>query len=105
MHNITRIPSKTELEKNLHLKSKDDLATLYNTTRTTLRKWIKSYGLEDIRFTSLTHKRIKAIKDNIETTYDSIKDLCKDLKIGKNKVNEYVDTNDEYNGYKFEFIL
>ena len=103
-HNIEKIPSKTELEKNLHLKSKDDLATLYNTTRTTLRKWIKSYGLEDIRFTSLTHKRIKAIKDNIETTYDSIKDLCKDLKIGKNKVNEYVDTNNEYNGYKFEFI-
>jgi len=103
-HSIEKIPSKTELEKNLHLKSKDDLATLYNTTRTTLRKWIKSYGLEDIRFTSLTHKRIKAIKDNIETTYDSIKDLCKDLKIGKNKVNEYVDTNDEYNGYKFEFI-
>jgi very-short-patch-repair endonuclease/transposase-like protein len=102
MHNITRIPSKTELEKNLHLKSKDDLATLYNTTRNTLRKWIKSYGLEDIRFTSVTHKRIKAIKDNIETTYDSIKDLCKE--IGKNKVNEYVDTNDEYNGYKFEFI-
>ena len=103
-HSIEKIPSKTELEKNLHLKSKDDLAILYNTTRTTLRKWIKSYGLEDIRFTSLTHKRIKAIKDNIEITYDSIKDLCKDLKIGKNKVNEYVDTNNEYNLYKFEFI-
>ena len=104
MHNITRIPNKEELEEILNTKNKEDVAKHYNTTRTTLRKWINIYDLGHIRYTSRTHKSIKVIKDNIETNYDSIKDLCKDLKIGKNKVNEYVDTDNEYNGYKFQFI-
>jgi len=104
MHNITRIPNKEELEEILNTKNKEDVAKHYNTTRTTLRKWINIYDLGHIRFTTKTHKTIKVIKDNVETKYDSIKDLCKDLKIGKNKVNEYVDTDNEYNGYKFAFM-
>jgi len=104
MHNITRIPTKEDLEKVLRTKNKEDVAKHYNTTRTTLRKWVNIYDLGHIRFTTKTHKPIKVIKDNVETEYDSIKDLCKDLKIGKNKVHEYVDTDNEYNGYKFKFI-
>ena len=64
------------------------------------------YDLEKIRFTDNTHKAIQVSKidDDIITEYSCIKDLCKDLKIGKNKVNEFVDTEQEYKGYKFKFI-
>lgn len=105
-HNIDRIPDKDELEKILNIKSKEDAATFLNTTRTTLRKWTKMYDLEKIRFTDNTHKAIQVSKidDDIITEYSCIKDLCKDLKIGKNKVNEFVDTEQEYKGYKFKFI-
>jgi len=105
-HNIDKIPSKEELKKKLQLKSKEDLAELYDTTRTTLRKWIKSYGLDHIRFQETTHKKIVAIKedDNTWTTYSSIKELCKELHIGKNKVNEHAESGDYYKGYKFMFV-
>ena len=104
MYNISNMPSKDMLEKYLKKMSKEDVAKHYKTTRTTLRKWIKSYDLSHIRFIDKTHKRIKVIENGKEIEYDSVKDVCKALKIGKNKVNEYLDKNEEYNGYKFELI-
>jgi transposase len=104
-HNIDKIPTKEELEKILKSKSKEDAATYFNTTRTTLRKWTSTHDLSHIRFTENTHKSLKVISsDGTETKYSSISELCNELKIGKNKVNEYVDTDEEYKGYKFEFI-
>jgi phage antirepressor YoqD-like protein/DNA-binding transcriptional regulator YiaG len=101
-HNIEKIPTKEELEQKLHLKSKEELAVLYNTTRTTMRKWIKSYGLEHIRCKVITNKQVIVVtENNIEVKYESISELCKDLKIGKNKVNEYMDKDLSYKGYKF----
>lgn len=104
-HNIDKIPTKAELEKILKSKTKEDAATYFNTTRTTLRKWTSTHDLSHIRFIDNTHKSVKVISsDGTETKYSSISELCNELKIGKNKVNEYVDTDEEYKGYKFEFI-
>ena len=103
-HNINTIPNKEDLEKILHEKSKEDIAIFYKTTRTTLRKWIKLYELEHIRYTKNTHRAIKAIKNGEEICYKSVKELCKDLHIGHNKVDEYVGTGNSYNEYIFEYI-
>ena len=104
IHNIDKIPSKKELEINLELKSKDELAILYNTTRTTLRKWIKSYGLEYIRCKVQTHKPIVVISgDNNQTKYPSIKALCEDLHISHVTVDKFLKTGQKYNGYLFRF--
>lgn len=104
-HSIEKIPSKDELEKNLHLKSKDELAKLYNTCRTTLRKWIRSYCLEHIRYRITTNIEIYAItEDNVKTKYPSIKELCKTLHISKRKIYEVLNKDIYYNGYKFEHV-
>jgi hypothetical protein len=105
-HNIDKIPSKEELEKNLQLKSKEDLAELYDTTRTTLRKWIKSYGLDHIRYQVTTNRQIISTKeeDNTKTTYSSIKELCNILHISKRKLYECVESGEYYKGYKFMFV-
>jgi len=105
-HNIERIPDKDELEEILKTMTKEDAAKFLKTTRTTLRKWVRLYDLGHIRFTNNTNKPILAINlyEDTEIEYNSIKELCTDLKIGKNKVHEYVDTDEEYKGYKFEFI-
>jgi prophage antirepressor-like protein len=105
-HNIERIPDKDELEEILKTMTKEDAAKFLKTTRTTLRKWVRLHDLGHIRFTNNTNKPILAINlcEDTKIEYDSIKKLCDDLKIGKNKVHEYVDTDEEYKGYKFEFI-
>ena len=102
-HNIERIPEKDELEEILKTMSKEDAAKFLKTTRNTLRKWVRLHDLEKIRFTDNTHKAIQVSKidDDTIVEYSCIKELCKDLKIGKNKVSEFVDTNHEYKGYKF----
>ena len=104
-HNIERIPSKQELERNLHIKSKEDLAEFYKTSRTTLRKWITSYGLEHIRFINTNNnKKIYAIsEDNTVKNYQSVGDLLKDLKINKKKFYECVDKNIRFNGFLFKY--
>jgi len=103
-HNIDKMPSKEELEKNLHLKSKDDLAVFYNTCRTTLRKWIKSYGLEDIRFTKTTHRPIIVTQNNIQITYESMKELEKELNMSHSKVGECIKNKEKYKGYEFRYV-
>ena len=102
-HNIDKMPSKEELEKNLYLKNKDELAEMYNTCRTTLRKWIESYGLQDIRFTKRTHRPIIAIKDNIQITYESMKELKKELNMSHSKVGECIKNKEIYKGYEFRY--
>ena len=105
-HNIEIIPEKDELEEILKTMTKEDAAKFLKTTRTTLRKWVKLHDLGHIRFTNNINKPILAINmdDNTEIEYSSIKELCTDLKIGKNKVHEYADTDEDYRGYKFKFI-
>jgi transposase-like protein/very-short-patch-repair endonuclease len=99
-HNIHKIPSKSELEIKLHCQSKDELAKFYKTTRTTLRKWIKTYGLEAIRCKVQTHKPIVVISsDNNETVYPSVKSLCKDLHISHVTVDRCLATGEKYNGF------
>ena len=105
-HNIEIIPEKDELEEILKTMTKEDAAKFLKTTRTTLRKWVRLHDLGHIRFTNNINKPILAINmdDNTEIEYSSIKELCTDLKIGKNKVHEYADTDEDYRGYKFKFI-
>ena len=91
------------MEKNLHLKSKDELAEFYNTCRTTLRKWIKSYGLEDIRFTKTTHRPIIVIQNNIQIRYDSMIELEKELNISHSKVGKCIKNKEEYRGFEFRY--
>ena len=107
-HSIDKIPSKEELEKKLHEKSKDDLAVFYNTTRSTMRKWIRSYGLENIRYkTTLLSRRITVVKEEDESVinFSSLTELCKTLNISKKKVYEFAKSQKFYNGYKFIFII
>jgi transposase-like protein/very-short-patch-repair endonuclease len=105
LHDMKKIPSKEELENNLHIKSKDDLARFYNTTRTTLRKWIKAYNLEHIRYTLLTHRPIVVYnEENICKNYDSIVDACQELKMTHITIKKYLDTDDRYKGYLFSSV-
>ena len=105
-HSIEKIPKKADLEKMLHEKSKDDLAKYYATTRSTLRKWIKSYGLENIRYENYVGRKMSAIKeDNTILSYPSMNELCKALHVSKRKVYEMVDTDTFYNGYKFQYDI
>jgi len=103
-HNIDKMPSKEELEKKLHLKSKDDLAVFYNTCRTTLRKWIKSYCLEDIRFTKSMNRPIIVTQNNIQITYESMKELEKELIMSHYKVGECIKNKEKYKGYEFRYV-
>jgi transposase/prophage antirepressor-like protein/very-short-patch-repair endonuclease len=103
IHSIEKIPSKDELEILVNSKTKDDIAKIYDVNRATLRKWLKSYDLEGIRFSNYS-RPITATKDNIVKKYPSIVELCKDLHIGHNKVDDYVDTDKAYNGYVFAFV-
>lgn len=97
------MPSKEELEENLHLKTKDELADFYNTCRTTLRKWIKCYGLEHIRFTKITHRPLLVTKNNIQVRYDSMKELEKVLNMSHSKVNKCIQNKEKYKGYEFRY--
>jgi transposase/very-short-patch-repair endonuclease/prophage antirepressor-like protein len=103
IHSIEKIPSKDELEILVNSKTKDDIAKIYDVNRATLRKWLKSYDLEGIRFSNYS-RPITATKDKITKRYASIVELCKDLHISHNKVDDYVDTDEAYNGYVFAFV-
>ena len=102
-HNLDNIPSKDELEEHLKTKTKEELALFYNTTRTTLRKWIESYELDTVRIS--LGKPIKTTTvDNVIKEYPSIKELCLDLNIGKIKVYEHIKSGEFYKGYKYEYV-
>jgi arsenate reductase-like glutaredoxin family protein len=90
LHSIEKIPSKKELEENLVSKSKEDLASLYNTTRTTLRKWIEAYNLQHIRCKVKTNRKIVSIKNNISVEYDSIKEAGQKLKMSANTIRDKI---------------
>ena len=102
-HNIDKMPSKDELEKNLHLKSKDELAEFYKTCRTTLRKWIESYGLQDIRFVKRIRRPLIVTTNNIEIKFESMTELKKELKISHAKVDECIKNNEKYKGFEFRY--
>ena len=93
-HNIDEIPSKEELEGHLQTKTKEEIAKLYKTTRTTLRKWLRSYNLADIRCNSMYRPVLAITEDTL---------VCKDLHIGHSKVYEYAESGEFYKGYKFVF--
>ena len=102
-HNLDSIPSKEELEEHLKTKTKEELALFYNTTRTTLRKWITSYELDTVRIT--TEKPVKTTTvDNVIKQYKSIVELCLDLNIGKTKVYEQIKSGEFYKGYRYEYV-
>ena len=103
IHSIEKIPNKNELQNHINNKTKDEIAKIYNVNRATLRKWINSYDLDAIRYCSFG-RPITATKNNIIKKYRTIADLCKDLHIGHNKVDEYVDSGETYNDYIFEFV-
>ena len=106
-HSIYKMPNKEELEKKLYEINKDDLAKEYNTCRTTLRKWIKSYGLEDIRC-QVSQNSIKVCtiseSNNEKRVFENIKDLCKEIHIGKKTFYKYVNQDTYYKGIKFQYI-
>jgi len=103
-HNIDKIPSKQELKNQIESNTKEDIAKYYNTTRTTLRKWIESYNLGTVRYCS-TNRPIMAGKEGESAkTYNSIAEICKELHISHSKVYEFADTGNSYNGYYFSFV-
>ena len=104
MHSIEKIPSKKELEKILKEKSKEELAVMYKTTRTTLRKWITAYNLNHIRCKVKTNRKIIVIKDGIETEYDSIKEVGTKLKMSANTIREKIKSQQNYQGFTFKSI-
>lgn len=102
-NSIEHIPSKEELEVLLQKKTKEEIAIHYNTCRTTLRSWIKLRGLEDIRCKVRTNRRISAInEDNVIKIYNSVSDLCKELKMTPSTIRKFANTNERYNGYLFK---
>ena len=102
-HNLDSIPPKQELEEHLKTKTKEEIAELYNTTRSTLRKWITSYQLETVRIS--VGRPIKVTtEDNVVKQYPSLKELCKDLNIGHTKVYENIQSGEFYKGYKFQYV-
>jgi very-short-patch-repair endonuclease/prophage antirepressor-like protein/transposase len=104
LHSIEKIPSKKELEENLVSKSKEDLASLYNTTRTTLRKWIEAYNLQHIRCKVKTNRKIVSIKNNISVEYDSIKEAGQKLKMSANTIRDKIKLGEIYQGYVFKCV-
>ena len=101
-NNILKIPSKAELEPILHKMSKDDIAVKYKTTRTTLRKWIQMYNLENIRCESM-NRPILVIENNIQIRYESMTELKKNLKMSHSKVNECIKNKEKYKGFEFRY--
>jgi len=102
-HNLDSITPKEELEEHLKTKTKEEIAELYNTTRSTLRKWITSYELEMVRIS--VGRPIKVItEDNVVKQYPSMKELCKDLNIGHTKVYENIQSGEFYKGRKFQYV-
>jgi very-short-patch-repair endonuclease len=100
--NVENIPPKDELKELLKTKTKEDLAKHYNICRTTLRQWIKFRNLQDIRFTSNTHRPITAIDEkNVSTVYNSVKELCEKLHMTSSTIRIYVNSNLRYKGYLF----
>jgi very-short-patch-repair endonuclease/prophage antirepressor-like protein len=101
-NSIEHIPSKEELELLLQTKSKEELALHYNTCRTTLRSWIKLRGLQDIRCKVKTHRSISVTDANNTTRiFNSVKDLCQELKMTPSTIRMYANTNTRYKGYLF----
>ena len=101
-NSIEHIPSKEELELLLQTKSKEELALHYNTCRTTLRSWIKLRGLQDIRCKVKTHRSISVTDTNNTTRiFNSVKDLCQELKMTPSTIRMYANTNTRYKGYLF----
>lgn len=103
MHNIDRMPPKKELEKLINTKSRDDIAKIYNTTRATLRKWLQTYDLDDIKRSSSKRTIMVIDSNNVTKEYSSISELCEKLHISHSKVYEYADTGESYNGNMFMF--
>ena len=101
-HNLDSIPPKQELEEHMKTKTKEELASFYNTTRSTLRKWITSYELENVRI-SVGRPMKVTTEDNVVKQYPSLKELCKDLNIGHTKVYENIQSGEFYKGYKFQY--
>ena len=104
MNNIEKIPPKKDLEEMINKKSRDEIADFYKTTRTTLRKWLQLYDLDDIKRSSLKVRVRVVSTNNITVEYDSIVETCKELKMSHNKLEEVADTDELYNGRKFYFI-
>jgi transposase-like protein/very-short-patch-repair endonuclease len=104
INNIKEIPSKEELKIHLENKTKEEIAELYKTCRTTLRKWLRFYDLENTRCSIKTNRPVEVINsENVIIQYKSVSDLCKDLHISHSKLYEYVDTEIKYKGNIFKF--
>ena len=101
IHNIDRMPPKKELEKLIKTKSRDDIAQIYKTTRTTLRKWLQTYDLDHIKRSTIGRSITVIDSDGISKEYSSIAELCEKLHISHSKVYEYADTGESYNGNMF----
>jgi len=105
IHNIRNIPPKYELEKMIKTMTKEDIAKYYKTTRTTLRKWLKSYDLYNIRAETAC-RQVKVLSNitNEETIYSSVSEACKKLHISHSKLYEIEKSGVYYYGNKFEII-
>jgi transposase-like protein/very-short-patch-repair endonuclease len=103
MHNIDRMPPKSELENLIRTKSRDDIAKFYKTTRTTLRKWLQTYDLDDIKRSTIGRSITVIDDNNNKKYYSSIAELCKELHISHSTLYEYADTGESYNGNMFMF--
>ena len=103
IHNIDRMPPKKELEKLINTKSRDDIAKIYNTTRATLRKWLQTYDLDDIKRSSSKRTIMVIDSNNVTKEYSSISELCEKLHISHSTLYEYAYTGESYNGNMFMF--
>lgn len=102
-NSIEDIPSKEELELLLQTKSKEELALHYDTCRKTLRSWIKLRGLQDIRCKVKTHRPISVTDINNNTRiFNSVKDLCQELRMTPSTIRKFANTENRYKGYLFK---
>lgn len=81
---VDKIPTKAELEELVHM-SIEDIAKIFNSSKTTVSRWYKSYGISRKVIIPPAPPREEIDKPNL-----SILDIMNKFKVSKNIANEWL---------------